>query len=157
MGTQLPFFLLLSFHRVSAQDNGAPLGTETGSSLSTPSMLDRPPSTSAATSVAAAASTATPTANALSPYIRAGSSLPAYVHRRLTVCTLDAGLCSNWNQDTVDNFDWSLTSQSTPTSYTGPGAGSGGEGAYLFIEANDQTEGAYAAITSSDTGCGMWP
>jgi hypothetical protein len=74
----------------------------------------------------------------------------------LTACTMDAGLCSNWNQDTGDNFDWTLTSESTPTSNTGPSDGSGGEGAFMFIEANDQAEGAYAAITSSATGCGVY-
>jgi hypothetical protein len=59
----------------------------------------------------------------------------------------------NWIKTLVHNFDWTLTSEGTPTSYTGPGTASGGEGAYLFIEANDQTEGEYAAITSSTTGC----
>jgi hypothetical protein len=83
-------------------------------------------------------------------------SIPEVTQRRLTVCTLDAGLCSNWNQDTGDNFDWALTSESTSTSNTGPSTGAGhGGGAFMFIEANDQTEGAYATITSSDTGCGL--
>jgi hypothetical protein len=56
-----------------------------------------------------------------------------------------------------DNFDWTLTNEGTPTTNTGPSTGSGhGGGAFIHIEANDQTEGAYAAITSSDTGCGLY-
>jgi hypothetical protein len=80
---------------------------------------------------------------------------PSSMSRRLTACTMDAGLCSNWNQDTGDNFDWTLTSEGTPTSNTGPSTGSGGEGAFVFIEANDQAEGDIASITSSNTGCGL--
>jgi hypothetical protein len=56
-----------------------------------------------------------------------------------------------------DNFDWTLTNEGTPTTNTGPSTGSGhGGGAFIHIEANSQTEGAYAAITSSTTGCGLY-
>ena len=65
-------------------------------------------------------------------------SIPEVTQRRLTACTMDAGLCNNWNQDTGDNFDWTLTSESTPTSNTGPSDSSGGEGAFMFIEARMQ-------------------
>jgi hypothetical protein len=72
------------------------------------------------------------------------------------ICNFNAGFC-DWTQDGDDNFDWTLSSEGTPTSNTGPGTGSGhGGGAFIHIEANDQTEGAYAAITSSDTGCGLY-
>jgi hypothetical protein len=76
--------------------------------------------------------------------------------RRLTACTFDSGLCSNLNQDTDDNFDWTLTSEGTPTSNTGPDTGFGGEGAFMFIEANDQAEGNVATVTSSATGCALY-
>jgi hypothetical protein len=74
----------------------------------------------------------------------------------LSICDFTAGFC-DWTQDIDDNFDWTLTNEGTPTSNTGPidGAGHGG-GTFIHIEANDQTEGAYAAITSSTTGCGLY-
>jgi hypothetical protein len=72
------------------------------------------------------------------------------------ICNFNAGFC-DWTQDGDDNFDWALTSEGTPTSYTGPSTGAGhGGGAFIHIEANGQTEGAYAAITSSTTGCGLY-
>jgi hypothetical protein len=72
------------------------------------------------------------------------------------ISTFDEVADCDWTQDVNDNFDWALTSESTPTSNTGPSTGSGHVGgAFLHIEANDQTEGAYAAITSSATGCGL--
>jgi hypothetical protein len=66
-----------------------------------------------------------------------------------------------WRSMTVssfdDNFDWTLTNEGTPTTNTGPSTGSGhGGGAFIHIEASGQTEGAYAAITSSATGCGLY-
>jgi hypothetical protein len=74
----------------------------------------------------------------------------------LPICDFTAGFC-DWTQDTGDNFDWALTSEGTPTSNTGPSDGAGhGGGAFIHIEANDQAEGAYAAITSSATGCGLY-
>jgi hypothetical protein len=79
-------------------------------------------------------------------------SVPKVVQRRLTGCTFDLGLCSYWTQDTDDNFDWTPTSEGTPTPNTGPSTGAGGEGAFMFIEANDQVEGNIATVTSSDTG-----
>jgi hypothetical protein len=82
--------------------------------------------------------------------------IPEVTQRRLTACTFDSGLCSNLMQSTDDNFDWTLTNESTPTSNTGPSSGSGGEGAFMFIEADGQNEGAYAAITSSTTGCALY-
>jgi hypothetical protein len=80
------------------------------------------------------------------------------MHRRLSACTFDAGLCSIWNQNTEDNFDWTLSSdnEGTPTSNTGPSTGSGGEGAFIFSEANNPAEGSIAAVTSSITGCGLY-
>jgi hypothetical protein len=48
-----------------------------------------------------------------------------------------------------------MSSEATPTPSTGPNNGYGGGGSYIFIEANDQTEGAAASITSSATGCGL--
>jgi hypothetical protein len=72
------------------------------------------------------------------------------------ICDFNDGFC-DWTQDADDNFDWALTSEGTPTTNTGPSDGSGhGGGAFIHIEANDQTEGAYAAITSSATGCGLY-
>ena len=74
----------------------------------------------------------------------------------LPICNFNAGFC-DWAQDADDHFDWALTSEGTPTSNTGPNDGSGhGGGAFIHIEANGQTEGAYAAITSSATGCGLY-
>jgi hypothetical protein len=74
----------------------------------------------------------------------------------LPICNFNVGFCA-WTQDADDNFDWVLTSDSTPTSNTGPSDGAGhGGGAFIHIEANDQTEDAYAAITSSNTGCGLY-
>jgi len=65
------------------------------------------------------------------------------------------GFCT-WNQVTAgDDFDWTIMSGSTPTSETGPGNGFGGAGSYIFIEADGQTEGATASITSTETGCGL--
>jgi hypothetical protein len=72
------------------------------------------------------------------------------------ICNFNAGFC-DWTQDGDDNFDWALTSEGTPTSNTGPSTGSGhGGGTFIHIEANDQIEGAYAAITSSTTGCALY-
>jgi hypothetical protein len=80
---------------------------------------------------------------------------PTYVGEH-PICNFTAGFC-DWTQDGDDNFDWALTSEGTPTSNTGPSDGSGhGGGTFIHIEANDQTEGAYAAITSSTPGCGLY-
>jgi hypothetical protein len=68
----------------------------------------------------------------------------------LPTCNFNTGFC-DWIQDVDDNFDWTLTSGGTPSGSTGPSTGS-----FIFIEANGQTEGAYAAITSSTTGCGLY-
>jgi hypothetical protein len=83
-------------------------------------------------------------------------SVPEVMQRRLTACTFDSGLCSSLTQNTDDNFDWTLTSEGTPTSNTGPDTGAGGEGAFMFIEANDQAEGNIATMTSSATGCALY-
>jgi hypothetical protein len=80
------------------------------------------------------------------------TAAPTYVGE---LCNFDAGFCE-WTQDADDNFDWTLTSEGTPTSNTGPDTGAGGEGAFIFIEANDQTEGAYATMTSNATGCALY-
>jgi hypothetical protein len=80
---------------------------------------------------------------------------PTYVGE-LRLCNFTAGFC-DWTQDGNDNFDWALTSEGTPTSYTGPSDGAGhGGGAFIHIEANGQTEGACASITSSATGCSLY-
>ena len=47
-------------------------------------------------------------------------------------CDFDHGLCSGWSQSSEDNFDWTLTSGSTPSSSTGPTHGQGGSG-NLFV------------------------
>jgi hypothetical protein len=74
----------------------------------------------------------------------------------LPICNFTAGFC-DWTQDNDDNFDWALTSEGTPTTNTGPNDGAGHNGgAFIHIEANGQTEGAYAAITSSAIGCGLY-
>jgi hypothetical protein len=83
-----------------------------------------------------------------------GTGHPAYSHRRLTECTFETGLCSMWMQDTDDTSDWTLGSEGTPTSFTGPSTGSGGEGSYFFMETSSGQTGE-AAISSSDTGCGL--
>jgi len=71
------------------------------------------------------------------------------------ICNFTAGFC-DWTQGIDDNFDWTLTSEATPTSNTGPGTGSGhGGGAFIHIEANDQAEGNVAVVTSSGAGCGL--
>ena len=80
------------------------------------------------------------------------TAAPTYVGE---LCNFDAGFC-DWTQDADDNFDWTLTSEVTPTSNTGPDTGAGGEGAFMFIEANDQAEGNIATVTSSTTGCGLY-
>jgi hypothetical protein len=73
----------------------------------------------------------------------------------LSICNFTAGFC-DWTQGIDDNFDWTLTSEATPTSNTGPGTGSGhGGGAFIHIEANDQAEGNVAVVTSSGAGCGL--
>jgi hypothetical protein len=38
-------------------------------------------------------------------------------------CGFDSGLCSGLTQDTDDNFDWTLTSEGTPTGNTGSDTG----------------------------------
>jgi len=43
-------------------------------------------------------------------------------------CSFDSGLCSGWNQSVSDDFDWTLSSGSTPSASTGPSAGQGGSG-----------------------------
>ena len=43
-------------------------------------------------------------------------------------CTFDNGLCSGWNQSSSDDFDWTLSSGSTPSGSTGPSSGQGGSG-----------------------------
>jgi hypothetical protein len=74
----------------------------------------------------------------------------------LPICKFTAGFC-DWTQDNDDNFDWALTSEGTPTTNTGPNDGAGHNGgSFIHIEANGQTEGAYAAITSSAIGCGLY-
>jgi hypothetical protein len=93
------------------------------------------------------ATTATPTTEPTLSPTNAGE---------LPICSFNAGFC-DWTQDADDNFDWTLANEGTPTSNTGPSTGSGHSGgAFIHIEANDQTEGAYAAITSSGTGCGLF-
>jgi hypothetical protein len=74
--------------------------------------------------------------------------------RRLTACDFNAGFCE-WSQESGDQFDWALTSESTPTANTGPNNGYGGGGSFIFIEANDQAEGDTASITSSTSSCGL--
>jgi hypothetical protein len=102
-----------------------------------------------------AAPTPSPTVSPTAPPAAQPTLAPTYVGE-LPICNFTAGFC-DWTQDGDDNFDWTLTSEGTPTSNTGPSTGSGhGGGAFIHIEANDQTEGAYAAITSSTTGCGLY-
>ena len=49
-------------------------------------------------------------------------------------CNFDHGLCSEWNQSSSDDFDWTLASGSTPSTSTGPTHGHGGSGwLYLFF------------------------
>lgn len=43
-------------------------------------------------------------------------------------CNFDHGLCSGLNQSSSDDFDWTLGSGSTPSSFTGPSSGQGGSG-----------------------------
>ena len=46
----------------------------------------------------------------------------------LVWCTFENGLCSGWNQSALDDFDWTLSSGSTPSGSTGPSSGQGGSG-----------------------------
>ena len=46
----------------------------------------------------------------------------------LVWCSFDNGLCSEWNQSSSDDFDWTLSSGSTPSASTGPSSGQGGSG-----------------------------
>ena len=43
-------------------------------------------------------------------------------------CNFEHGLCSGWNQSSSDDFDWTLASDGTPSSSTGPTYGQGGSG-----------------------------
>ncbi|KAM7428099.1 hypothetical protein ABFA07_020874 [Porites harrisoni] len=52
----------------------------------------------------------------------------------LVWCSFDNGLCSGWNQSSSDDFDWTLSSGSTPSASTGPSSGQGGSGKYMYIE-----------------------
>jgi hypothetical protein len=56
------------------------------------------------------------------------------------ICNFNASFC-DWTQDVDDSSDWTLGSASTPTSNTGPCAGSGhGGGAFAHIEAKPGVE-----------------
>ena len=46
----------------------------------------------------------------------------------LVWCSFDNGLCSGWNQSSSDDFDWTLSSDSTQSGSTGPSSGQGGSG-----------------------------
>ena len=46
-------------------------------------------------------------------------------------CDFENGLCHGWNQSTADDFDWTLHSGSTPSSFTGPSSGHGGYGEFV--------------------------
>ncbi|KAK2553404.1 hypothetical protein P5673_025151 [Acropora cervicornis] len=50
---------------------------------------------------------------------------------KLLTCDFENGLCPGWYQSKADDFDWTLHSGSTPTSYTGPSSGHGGYGEFL--------------------------
>ena len=51
----------------------------------------------------------------------------------LVWCSFDNGLCSGWNQSSSDDFDWTLSSGSTPSASTGPSSGQGGSGKIHWI------------------------
>ncbi|XP_022800392.1 MAM and LDL-receptor class A domain-containing protein 1-like [Stylophora pistillata] len=51
-------------------------------------------------------------------------------------CTFDEGFCE-WTNDPNDDFDWQLIEGGTPSEQTGPTAGYGGEGQYLYVESSE--------------------
>ncbi|RMF02108.1 MAG: hypothetical protein D6772_03930, partial [Bacteroidetes bacterium] len=51
-------------------------------------------------------------------------------------CTADCDLLGEWRNTTADDMNWLAATGPTPTANTGPTAGIGGGGTYLYIEAN---------------------
>ncbi|GFN85250.1 MAM and LDL-receptor class a domain-containing protein 2-like [Plakobranchus ocellatus] len=69
----------------------------------------------------------------------------------LKECTFEAGFC-DYTQETNDKFDWSVGSNSTDSSGTGPGLDhtyGSSIGKYAFLEATLQNPGDTAVITSN--------
>ncbi|XP_071218260.1 zonadhesin-like [Salvelinus alpinus] len=66
-------------------------------------------------------------------------------------CTFEEDLCS-FTQLMTDSFDWTRHSGSTPTAMTGPSADhtKGDGGHYLYIEANNVSNGDTARLLSSE-------
>ncbi|XP_038860475.1 IgGFc-binding protein-like [Salvelinus namaycush] len=66
-------------------------------------------------------------------------------------CTFEEDLCS-FTQLMTDSFDWTRHSGSTPTAMTGPSADhtKGDVGHYLYIEANNVSNGDTARLLSSE-------
>ncbi|XP_070566390.1 MAM and LDL-receptor class A domain-containing protein 1-like [Ptychodera flava] len=69
-------------------------------------------------------------------------------------CDFEGGsLCSSWSQATDDDFDWTWTTGSTPSTSTGPGVDhttGTDQGGYIFIESsNPRVENDTARIESS--------
>ena len=48
-------------------------------------------------------------------------------------CGFDNGLCPGWSQSTSDDFDWTLNSGRTSSSYTGPSSDLSGTGQLPMI------------------------
>ncbi|KAF6018699.1 hypothetical protein EB796_023000 [Bugula neritina] len=68
-----------------------------------------------------------------------------------TLCTFESPVLCNFKQDATDDFDWSQRSGSTSTSGTGPTDDhtyGSPVGAYIYIEANGESEGNVARLIS---------
>ncbi|ELT96945.1 hypothetical protein CAPTEDRAFT_106033, partial [Capitella teleta] len=65
-------------------------------------------------------------------------------------CNFDEGLC-DLKQELDDDVDWTRLDAGTPSKYTGPTAGQGGSGWFLYLEATDRAIADTARLSNSNT------
>ena len=67
------------------------------------------------------------------------------------VCGVACPLDGPWQNSTQDQFDWVVHNDSTPSANTGPPAGAGGSGRYLYLESSAPTcQNGRRAVLVSD-------